>query len=356
MATVGNSLTRVTGTTLSSGSGLLGVYIPSFPEDGDVTAVRFNLEDTGGTGDTYQAAIYGPDAGAETPTPNARIGLSNSRTDIGTEGTYEFTFSPPVSLTGGQGYRFVIGTDSTAGSTIGIGTGTYVLGYSNGSTGVPPPSTNSGGWGASANIACVEVVYTAAGGVTITSVSSGSTFDNGESITIGVTGAGATQGGGSVIIVTEDDVQGVTFATQAVTDWADDEIVITAVRGSLPTATNLYLFVINDDAESNAAGSVVQFNSIMRLKLRVNAAAVGATVDGVVFAEPAGGAITGAEIGEFTGATLAAGTGDDTGYAILDILCSSFGGGSLTDTDEPVVYLKSTTHFTPIWPATVYEA
>jgi hypothetical protein len=154
MATVGNSLTRSAGTNLTSGAGVLAMYIPSFPASGSVTAVRFNIEDTGGTGDTYQAAIY---------SGNTRLGLSTARTDISTEGTYEFTFGTPVAVTSGQPYRFAIGTNSAAGSTLGLGTGTYVQSYSNGSTGVPPASPNSGGWGDTGSMASAEVEYTTGG-------------------------------------------------------------------------------------------------------------------------------------------------------------------------------------------------
>ena len=190
---------------------------------------------------------------------------------------------------------------------------------------------------------------------TISSVSD-TTLDNGQTgIVITGTNFGASQGGGSVIIVTEDDVQGLTFQTQTVTAWGDTEITITAARGSLPTATNLYLFVINDDAESNAAGYVVQFNSNLVLRVATSASAAGATgVAGVVFAEPTGGAITGAEIGEFTGAAFEESL--ESGRAVLYVPVGDFGGGSLTTSSTPVVLVRNTTHTTGIVPATVVEA
>lgn len=158
MATVGNALTGPDPAGAVAAGAISGLYIASFPENGDVTAVRFKLEDTGGTGDSFDVGIY---------SANARIGISTARTDISTVGTYEFTFGTPVTLTGGQPYRFVLGTSSTANSSIfTAGTGTYPRTQSNGSAS-PLPATNSGGWTDSGTqYASVEVVYTpaAAGG------------------------------------------------------------------------------------------------------------------------------------------------------------------------------------------------
>lgn len=91
---------------------------------------------------------------------------------------------------------------------------------------------------------------------------------------------------------------------------------------------------------------------VKMLKLLTNSAAVGATVDGVVFAAQ-GGAIVGAEIGEFTGKTIAAGSGADAGKGVLLIPVTDFGGTALNEGDEPLVYLRSSTHFTPIWPGLI---
>jgi hypothetical protein len=105
-------------------------------------------------------------------------------------------------------------------------------------------------------------------------------------------------------------------------------------------------------AVAGAAGSASLRTK--KLKLLVNSAAIGATVDGVVFAPPVSG-IVGAEIGEFTGATIAAGSGADAGKGVLLIPVTAFGGSSLAVFDQPRVYLKNSTHFTPIWPGQVIE-
>lgn len=155
MATIGNTLTRTGSSALNSGNAISGALISSFPEAGDVTAMRINLEDTGGTGDTFRVGIY---------SGNTRIGVSNDRTDVGTEGTYEFTFSPAVALSAATEYRFIVGSNSAAGANYGTGTTTnYPTTRSAGSAGLPP-TTNSGGWESAGTWFCFELDYTPAGG------------------------------------------------------------------------------------------------------------------------------------------------------------------------------------------------
>jgi len=149
MLKIGNNVTRQATANLSSDAGVLQMYVPSFPEDGEVHTVRFHLEDTSGAGDTYQVAIY---------SDNTRIGLSAARTDIGAAGVYDFIFSPAVVLAANQPYRFAIGTTSATGGLLGISTGTYLSGYSNMSTGLPP-ATNVGGWTETLSYTCCEVIY-----------------------------------------------------------------------------------------------------------------------------------------------------------------------------------------------------
>jgi hypothetical protein len=100
---------------------------------------------------------------------------------------------------------------------------------------------------------------------TVTVVSP-ATFVNGASVTISGLNFGAAQGSGSVIISPTNDVDDVDAEEQTVTAWADAEITITTVRGALAYSTPMYLFVINDDADSNASGSSVQFNMVVVIR------------------------------------------------------------------------------------------
>lgn len=102
---------------------------------------------------------------------------------------------------------------------------------------------------------------------------------------------------------------------------------------------------------ATAGASATGALGVKKLKLLVNSAAVGATVDGVVFA--AGADIVGPEVGEFTGKTIVAGSGADAGKGVLLIPVTDFGGTALNEGAELLVYLKNSTHFTPIWPGLV---
>lgn len=108
----------------------------------------------------------------------------------------------------------------------------------------------------------ISATYTPSGGSapTITNADD-ELFENGESITITGTGFGSTQGSGTVKLSPTDDIDDARAVTQTVTAWGDTSITMTAVRGALPVYTNLYLFVENDSAASNASGYVVQLET-----------------------------------------------------------------------------------------------
>lgn len=87
-------------------------------------------------------------------------------------------------------------------------------------------------------------------------------FATGETaIPITGSGFGASQGSGTVYLSPTDDVDDVSRVEQTVTSWSDTAIAFTCVKGGLSAETNLYLFVVNDSAESNAAGYVVQIQA-----------------------------------------------------------------------------------------------
>lgn len=87
-------------------------------------------------------------------------------------------------------------------------------------------------------------------------------FYNGET---GITITGTsfkTQGGSSrVWISPTNNVADAGRVEQTVTAWTDTSITITAVRSSLSLSTNLYLFVVDTNGDSNTTGTVVQFSS-----------------------------------------------------------------------------------------------
>jgi hypothetical protein len=105
------------------------------------------------------------------------------------------------------------------------------------------------------------VQETQAGTATATITDAGDElYREGDSVTITGTNFGATEG--TVVISPTDDETDGAAVSQTVTAWADTSITITAVRGSLPVGTNLYLFVIPDTNDPNASGHVVQFEYV----------------------------------------------------------------------------------------------
>lgn len=125
----------------------------------------------------------------------------------------------------------------------------------------------------------------------------------------------------------------------------------------LTASTTYYAHLVHTDSSANDSNRVTSssFVTVVKyLKLLLNAAAVGATVDGIAWATEAD-AIAGAEYGEFTGKTIAAGTGDDSGYGVLKVPLSEIGSPALDVDDTLVVAVRSSTHFSAIWTAVVIE-
>ena len=101
--------------------------------------------------------------------------------------------------------------------------------------------------------ALVKFSPAAAGDPSITEISQVSLV-HGANIEITGSDFGSTQGSGSVVIAPTDDVDDVNAVTQTVSAWQDDEISITIVVDTLNLDDTLYLFVENDNGDSNANG------------------------------------------------------------------------------------------------------
>ena len=91
------------------------------------------------------------------------------------------------------------------------------------------------------------------------------------------------------------------------------------------------------------------------MKYFIQSTAVAAEVDGVVFQPGTGGAITGSKIGEFTGITVAEGTGDDTGKGVLLVPAADFNGSALNENDPVVALARTATFTTGIEPGVIIE-
>lgn len=85
-------------------------------------------------------------------------------------------------------------------------------------------------------------------------------FNVGESITITGSDFGASQGTGTVKISPTNAVGDVGAVAQTVTAWSNTSITITVVKGTLSFLSTLYLFVTNNDGQSNASGYAVQLD------------------------------------------------------------------------------------------------
>jgi hypothetical protein len=100
-------------------------------------------------------------------------------------------------------------------------------------------------------------------------------------------------------------------------------------------------------------------STVRKLKCLIEPAAIGSTVRyGAVYEAPTGAAgskVTGAKIGEFESVAFQTGSGADTGYAVLKVPVADFGGGALSTSDTPVVYLEDADESTYLFPATVID-
>jgi hypothetical protein len=123
------------------------------------------------------------------------------------------------------------------------------------------------------------------------------------------------------------------------------------------TAGSTGTYVVRETANNNDAGLYIHqawyevSSLVKKLKILVNSAAAGATgVSGWVF-NPAGTVL----YGSFTNASFATGTGGDTGYAVLKVPVSEFGGGALQTSDAPLVVTKTSTYGTSLLAGSVIE-
>lgn len=119
-------------------------------------------------------------------------------------------------------------------------------------------------------------------------------------------------------------------------------------------SSNNYDMTVSGTLADGASEPTSPTSVVKKLKLLAHSSAASAAgVAGVVFAAPTGGAITGAEIGEFTGATFEASL--ESGKAVLKVACSEFGGTSLTTSDTPVALVRNSSNTTGIVSCTVIE-
>lgn len=102
----------------------------------------------------------------------------------------------------------------------------------------------------------VQFVLPAAAGISVTGVST--PLSEGSAESVNGTTFEAGQGTGTVKISPTDNVADAGAVTQTITSWSDTIIAFTTVQGALALNTNLFLFVTNDSAASNASGFVVQ--------------------------------------------------------------------------------------------------
>lgn len=167
--------------------------------------------------------------------------------------------------------QYATHADAVSAGSSALGTPWIALEFGDGAL-----TTNGGSTSATHTVTVNGATYTAgptlSGGasVAVSSVSD-DTLDNGQtSVTITGSGFKTSQGSGKVIISPTDDVTDVNAVRQFVTTWSSDtSITFTAIRGTLQAGTQ-YLFVVNDDGDSNTTGYPVSFNGLTPIILRWN--------------------------------------------------------------------------------------
>ena len=108
------------------------------------------------------------------------------------------------------------------------------------------------------------------------------------------------------------------------------------------------------EGAATAGASATGALTIKKAKLLLDISAAGEVVSGAVWADSPG-SITGDKFGEFTGQTIATGSGADAGFAVLKVPVSLFGGGSLNAGDTVQMFVRNATNFSDLWPATIIE-
>lgn len=103
-----------------------------------------------------------------------------------------------------------------------------------------------------------------------------------EEVTITGTNFGTSQGNGKVWLSPTNNVNDGARVEQTVLAWSDTSITIRVVRGALSLLTNLYLFVTNGTAETNASGYVTQIEGgLARYYLQTNISATISNTSGL---------------------------------------------------------------------------
>lgn len=252
----------------------------------------------------------------------------------------------------------------------GAGSFDYLWTVTDGSSGSPSSTVPSGGaWQAQLPF-IGYITYTAAGGDTTAPVltSPTGTATSGTTATVGAT---TDEGNGTLYcVVTTSATQPSVAQIKAGNDhtgsaaaWSGNVAVSSAGAKTLnatglTTATTYYAHFVHTDAAANDSVRVysLAFTAAdKKLKLLLDYAAVGATVAKGIAWAPQSGSLAGAEYGEFSGQIVTAGSGADTGYGVLKVLLSAIGSPALSVGDTVKVYVESSTHYSPVWPATVIE-
>jgi len=118
--------------------------------------------------------------------------------------------------------------------------------------------------------------------------------------------------------------------------------------------SNTLSAISNAQLASPADDPPVDSPTLKYLKILMNGSAASTSgVQGIVFQVPTGGNLTGTKIGEFTNKTFEASL--ENNKAVLKVLTSDFGGGTLTVSDTPVALVKTSTKTSTIVSCTVIE-
>ncbi|MFO1394705.1 MAG: hypothetical protein U1F09_13150 [Steroidobacteraceae bacterium] len=222
------------------------------------------------------------------------------------------------------------------------GAGVTIIGISGVDTGTPRRTAGTAtAYGATASVAVTTVSGDSV--LAFASTTNAATIDG--SMTSLNDNLLAASERGSLGYITASGTSTTAQWTQTAEQWAIAAIPYVPASGGGSAAL---------EGAATAGASATGALTIKKAKLRLDIAAAGEVVDGIVWANQ-GGAIAGAEIGEFTGQTIATGSGADAGFAVLKVPVSLFGGGALNVGDTVQMLVRNSTKSSDLWPATIIE-
>ena len=171
-----------------------------------------------------------------------------------------------------------------------------------------------------------------------------------------VSGVGTNLGTTSVTFSTNDTIE-IRADGTSISLYVNDGLQIGPITDTDLSSGSPGIYTLNSNTFDDWSGGDLTAPTVKKLKLLAHSSAASASaITGVVFAVPSGSDITGAKIGEFTGASFLGSGSNESGQAVLKVALTEFTtAGALTTSDTPVALVRNASNTTGIVSCTVIE-